>query len=84
LTSLQTLTLSHNRIGDDGVVALTRGLKNLTSLKELDLNFNEIGDMGAARLAEETKHLNSLKLSLWRNKISDEESTKLRETGVRI
>jgi len=84
LTSLQTLNLGSNRIGDDGVVALTRGLKNLTSLKELDLNFNEIGDMGAARLAEETKHLNSLNLFLLHNKISDEESAKLRKTGVRI
>ena len=67
-------------IRDDGVAALTRGLKNLTSLKILKLYDNEIGDVGVAILVEETKHLSSLQdLNLWDNKITDKGIAKLTE-----
>jgi len=87
LTSLQILHLINNRIGDDGVIALTKALKNLTSLNELYLNRNEIRDMGAAKLVEETKHLYSpmeFFLNMLDNQVSDEERAKLERTRVFI
>ena len=60
LTSLETLNLAGNRIGYDGVIAVTGGLKSLTSLKTLDLSMSGMGDRSAAKLAEGIKHLPSL------------------------
>ena len=60
LTSLETLNLAGNSIGNDGAVALIGGVKNLTSLKTLDLDYNNI----EGRVVEVIKHLTSSSLEL--------------------
>lgn len=68
LSSLITLDLSENKIGDTGAELLAAS-KNLRSLKELNLGGNGIGDAGAQALAEST-YLRSLGwLDLGRNGI---------------
>ena len=48
--ALRTLDLTCNRLGSEGVRALTRA-RGLAELRELDLTANSIGDEGAALLA---------------------------------
>jgi Ran GTPase-activating protein (RanGAP) involved in mRNA processing and transport len=72
-SSLQTLNLTWNKIGDDGAVALAAGLKVNSSLQTLNLTWNKIGDEGAVALAEALKDNKSLQtLALCKNQIGDE------------
>ena len=59
-TSLTTLDLRLNNIGDDGAAALAECLKHNTSLTTLYLHGNGIGDDGVAALAECLKYNKSL------------------------
>ncbi|XP_068756025.1 protein NLRC3-like [Montipora capricornis] len=51
-TSLTTLVLSENSIGDEGAASLSQALAVNTSLTTLDLSYNSIGDEGAASLSQ--------------------------------
>ena len=46
-TTITTLGLSHNGIGDEGATALGVALHHNTTLTTLDLSHNGIGDEGA-------------------------------------
>jgi len=46
-TTLTTLDLSHNSIGDSGAESLSDALKSNSTLTTLYLNNNSIGDSGA-------------------------------------
>ena len=61
-TSLTTLELNDNRIGDDGAAALGECLKYNTSLTTLNLSGNKIGDDGAAAKESESVRQNLLSL----------------------
>ena len=50
-TSLQSIDLSHNPIGDAGATALAEGIAKSTSLQKIDLRGNSVGDAGATALA---------------------------------
>ncbi|KAF9990533.1 hypothetical protein BGZ75_001406 [Mortierella antarctica] len=54
-STLSTLTLQNNSIGDDGAKALGEALKTNSTLTTLDLNNNSIGDDGAKMLGEALK-----------------------------
>lgn len=64
IPSLLTLDASHNNIGSDGAIALSKN-KNIT---ELNLNYNQVGDIGAVVLSN-NKTL--AKLALNYNNIGD-------------
>ena len=51
-SSLATLVLQDNGIGDDGVTSLAQVLGQCSSLATLDLRWNDTGDQGATSLAE--------------------------------
>ena len=79
-TSLTTLNLHGNKIGDDGAAALAECLKYNRSLTTLNLHGNGIGDYGAAALAECLKYNTSLTtLNLHGNKIGDDGAAALAE-----
>jgi len=75
--SLEKLVLTGNEVGDDGVQALSEGLKESSNnadsrLHYLDLDWNDVTDVGAGHLAEVLLGNNSLKsLSLAHNSIGD-------------
>lgn len=52
-TTLTSLDLRGNALGNDGAIILGRGIKAMESVKlsELDLGYNEIKDDGACALA---------------------------------
>lgn len=52
---LTDISLSENRIGDRGALALAEALKVNWSLTDIKLNENEIGDKGAFALATALK-----------------------------
>src|SRR3989338_7421964 len=71
-SSLTTLNLSSNSIGDSGVSALATALQYNSSLTTLNLTGNSIGDSGASALATALSHNSSLTtLNLTRNSIGD-------------
>ena len=51
-TSLSSLDLRSNSIGDEGANSLAEALIVNTSLSSLDLGYNSIGDEGANSLAQ--------------------------------
>merc|ERR1712061_74516 len=53
--TLERLFLSGNQTGDDGVIALSKGLKINDTLQGLFLGGNRIGDEGARALSEVLK-----------------------------
>ena len=58
--TLQTLNLSANRLGVDGIVSLSAGLKNCTQLVKLDIDGNGIGSLGLEYLGEGLQHCTNL------------------------
>ena len=63
-TSLTTLYLYDNGIGDDGAVALAKCLRENTSLTTLNLFCNKIGDAGKDALVVAQKCHPSLRILL--------------------
>lgn len=55
-SSLRTLCLQHNEIGDDGAAALAGGLASSTKLQRLWLQHNAIGEAGASALCRAMRH----------------------------
>ena len=79
-TSLTSLDLSENYIGNEGAISLCEALRVNTSLTSLDLSKNDIGDEGAISLSEAltvNTSLTSLKLS--ENSIGHEGANSLSE-----
>jgi Leucine-rich repeat (LRR) protein len=71
-TSLTSLDLGYNNIGDGGAVALAEAMKVITSLTRMDVRYNDIGIGGAVALAEAVKVSTSLtSLDLGDNNIRD-------------
>ena len=69
---LKALHLNINYLGDDGVVALSRGLAAATSLELLDLSYNSFGPRGAEALGEALQSNSGLKaLHLYGDQMSD-------------
>lgn len=54
-TALQTLDVSYNELGDDGVRALSDALKVNTALQSLDVSGNQFGVYGARALGDAVK-----------------------------
>ena len=50
-STLQKLYLSHNGLGDEGVLEVVDALKENRTLQHLDLADNRIGELGALALA---------------------------------
>ncbi len=48
---LQRLDLTYNNIGDEGAIAVARGLKGNLTLKSIDLSYNEIHNAGVEALS---------------------------------
>ncbi|XP_068756016.1 NLR family CARD domain-containing protein 3-like, partial [Montipora capricornis] len=77
-TSLTTLDLSYNSIGDEGATSLSQALAVNTSLTTLDLSRNSIGDEGATSLSQALAVNTSLTtLDLSCNSIGAEGATSL-------
>ena len=60
--TLQTLKLGANRLGVDGIVSLSVGLKNCTQLVELEIYGTGIGSLGLEYLGEGLRHCTKLKV----------------------
>ena len=79
-TSLTSLDLSQNSIGDEGASYLFEALRVNTSLTSLNLGCNYIGDEGASSLSEALRVNTSLaSLNLGYNSIGDEGASSLSE-----
>ena len=79
-TSLTSLDLYENSIGDEGAGSLSEALRVNTSLTSLDLSDNLIGDEGASSLSEALRVNTSLtSLHLPHNYIDDEGASSLSE-----
>ncbi|KAG0196550.1 hypothetical protein BGX28_009996, partial [Mortierella sp. GBA30] len=71
-STVTTLNLSYNSIGDNGAVALSEALKTNSTLTTLDLRNNSIGSYGAVALSEALKTNSTLTvLDLRNNSIGD-------------
>ena len=79
-TSITTLNLHGNQIGDEGIFKLTEALKPNTTITTLHLSGNQIGDEGASKLAEALK-TNTTITTLWlsSNRIGDKGASNLAE-----
>ncbi len=72
-TSLLTLDLRYNDIGDEGTRHLSDALKTNSSLVSLDINVNYIGAIGAEHLIDALKtNASLLSLAAYNNFIGDE------------
>ena len=79
-TSLTTLDLSENSIGDKGASSLSEALRVNTSLTSLHLSENSIGDEGASSLSEAlTVNTSLTSLHLSENSIGGEGASSLSE-----
>ena len=77
-TSLTSLNLSRNSIGDEGANSLSQALRVNTSLTTLNLSYNSIGDEGANFLSQALRVNTSLtSLNLSANYIRDEGANSL-------
>ena len=80
-TSLTSLHLGKNSIGDKGASSLSEALRVNTSLTTLNLSCNSIGDEGASSLSEALRVNTSLtSLDLSCNSIGAERASSLSET----
>ena len=79
--SISTLDLRANKLGDDGVIALSQSLQVVNeTLEHLDLAYNEVKDKGAYALAQALK--NNANASLKEIGISNNYITKLGEVAL--
>ena len=79
-TSLTSLKLPGNSIGDEGAISLSKALRVNTSLNSLDLSMNSIGNEGANSLSEALRVNTSLtSLNLGWNSIGNEGVNSLSE-----
>ncbi|KAG0077399.1 hypothetical protein BGZ93_003712, partial [Podila epicladia] len=79
-STLVTLELRGNMLGDDGAQALSEALKANSSLATLDLRDNEIGSNGAQALSEALKANSTMTtLKLGNNEIGDNGALALSE-----
>ncbi|XP_044178511.1 protein NLRC3-like isoform X2 [Acropora millepora] len=79
-TSLTSLDLRYNSIGDEGASSLSEALRVNTSLTSLDLRYNSIDDEGASSLSEALRVNTSLtSLDLGKNSIHAEGAHSLSE-----
>jgi hypothetical protein len=58
-STVTTLILESNKLGDEGVTSLAKGLRHSTSLKELDLRFNKIGIQGLKSIRDSLLQANT-------------------------
>ena len=73
IDTLQKLSVSHNKLSDDGAIAFSKCLKTNTTLIELDIKGNNITYKGASRLAETIQVNTALqKLNMSFNQLSDD------------
>ena len=71
--TLQKISISRNKISDDGAIAFSECLKTNTTLIELDMSHNDITCKGASVIAEAIQVNTTLqKLNISGNKISDD------------
>ncbi|OAQ23034.1 hypothetical protein K457DRAFT_1911315 [Linnemannia elongata AG-77] len=79
-STLTTLDLFNNSIGDSGAVVLSKALKTNSTLTTLDLSGNSIGDKGAVALSEALKTNSTMTtLDLSGNSIGDKGAVALFE-----
>jgi Ran GTPase-activating protein (RanGAP) involved in mRNA processing and transport len=70
--SLHELNLGHNQLGDNGCIALAKGLQTNTCLRILNLSRNEIGNPGVIGLSQALqRHPHLQSVALERNVIGD-------------
>ena len=73
-SSITSINLSCNRIGDEGCSALAEGLQS-SSVEELDVRSCNISDTGLARLAQALLHVPAMrKVWIWDNAFGSEAS----------
>mgnify|MGYP001034627286 FL=1 len=72
-TALVSLVLSRNRIGEQGAISLSEGLKSNATLSHLNVACNEIGSagMGAILMAAQSPRCALRELHVWKNLIGD-------------
>ena len=66
VTTLQSINLGFNQVGDAGAASLASSLEKNTTLRSINLSLNKVGAAGAASLAsalEKNTTLQSIKLS---------------------
>lgn len=80
---LQVLDLSHNRMGDDGLLQISHALQHMPSLEDVDLQRSSIGNAGLSSLLPLLKEDGNLTyLRLQRNPISRPGHQMLEDCGV--
>jgi len=71
VVGLVELDLNGNKVGDEGAVALAKGIETNTLLTHLNLKANNIGDEGAAEFVDSLDHNTTLlSLDLTHNSVS--------------
>ncbi|XP_044125855.1 protein NLRC5 isoform X2 [Bufo gargarizans] len=83
--NLEEIVLSWNRIGDDGLCALSSSLKHMRRLKKMDLEKNQIRVKGAEAMAQALSVCLWIKvISLWGNLLTKEMAEKLHKENARL
>ena len=71
--TINTINLSENRMGQEGIIALAGAIRNNNILRTIDLNNNHIGSEGAVALAGAIQNNNTMHaIDLTDNKIGPE------------
>ena len=82
-TTLKSLDLGDNQIGDEGGVAIAKALSVNTTLTDLNLMWNQIGDEGGIAIGEALKVNTTLTtLSLQTNALGREGKDALRRAAM--
>lgn len=71
-TSLESLNIKGNIIGDQGVIMLAQSLRMAPNLKELDVSLNEIGPAGFQELCNVLPYTNITNLICNKNFLGDD------------
>ncbi|XP_065917638.1 protein NLRC3-like [Dysidea avara] len=76
ITSLEVLFISFNKLGDNGAIFLSEGIKRSYTLKKLNIQYNDIGATGATAIANSLMQNTSLQeLDMDHNVISESGAT---------